>query len=229
MLVLSIEITPHAVHTRMPLVVAPVFFALVVFRSYSTVWARARISNYMRLALAVIVGILASDAVTILMHYTHTHMIAFTCLYAQNVFIALMAVRFARSILRDMFYLLDCSRQLSDPATSRILVYGAGIRYDAFRRELVRSASRNNRVIVGIIDDDLLLRGHYIGGIKVFGTLAHAKRVARELRADAAVIACQLTPTRLKLARNVFKAAGLKISTWSCEEKEMTENGEVQP
>lgn len=228
MLVLSLKITPHALHTRMPLVVVPVFFALVFFRSYSTVWARARISNYVRLALAVVLGVLVSDAVTILMHYPHSHMIAFTCLYAQNVFIALVAVRFARPVLRDTFYLLDCSRQLAAPATSRLLVYGAGIRYDAFRRELVRSASRNNRVIVGIIDDDLLLRGHYIGGIKVHGTLAHAKSVARELRADAVVIACQLTPTRLKLALNVFKAAGLKISMWNCEEKEMTGNGEVQ-
>lgn len=229
MLVLSLKITPHTVHTRMPLAVVPVFFALVVFRSYSTVWARARISNYIRLAAAVVVGVLVTDAVTILMHYPHSHMIAFTCLYAQNVFVALMVVRFARPILRDVFYLLDCSRQLSDPATSRVLVYGAGIRYDAFRRELVRGASHNDRVIVGILDDDILLRGHYIGGIKVHGTLAHAKRVARELRADAAVIACQLTPTRLKLAINVFKAAGLKVSMWSCEEREITENGEIQP
>ena len=29
-------------------------------------------------------------------------------------------------------------------------------------RELVRRTAENNRIIVGIVDDDILLRGHYI-------------------------------------------------------------------
>lgn len=220
-LVLSIPITKATCHTQMPLRVVPVFFALVFFRAYSTIWSRARISNYVRLAVAVVVGVLATDAIIILMGYPHVHMLAFTALYAQNAFLALMAVRFARPIVRDLFYALDCAHLSDDPATSRILVYGSGIRYNAFRRELVRSASRNRRIIVGLLDDDILLRGHYIGGIQVCGTLAHAKTAARALRADTVVIACQLTPERLKLARKVFADAGLKVTLWICEEKEL--------
>ena len=220
-LLLSLPITQTACHTDLPLHVAPVFFALVFFRAYSTVWSRARISNYVRLAVAVVSGVLACDAITILLGYPHSHMTAFTALYAQNAFLALVALRFVRPILRDVFYALDSARLADDPATSRILVYGAGLRYSSFRRELVRGASRNSRVIVGLIDDDLLLHGHYIGGIRVFGGLSSAKIAVRALRADTVVIACQLTPARLELARKVFADAGLRVMLWSFEEKEL--------
>ena len=220
-LVLSVPVTATACHTYLPLRVVPVFFALVFFRAYSTVWSRARISNYVRLACAVATGVLACDAIIILMGYPHTHMLAFTALYAQNAFLALVALRFARPILRDVFYALDSARLADDPATSRILVYGAGLRYSTFRRELVRSASRNSRVVVGLLDDDILLRGHYIGGIRVCGSLSSAKVAIRALRADTVVIACQLTPERLALARKVFADAGVRVTLWSCEEKEL--------
>ena len=220
-LLLSLPITQTACHTDLPLHVAPVFFALVFFRAYSTVWSRARISNYVRLAVAVAAGVLVCDALIILMGYPHSHMTAFTALYTQNAFLALVTLRFARPILRDLFYMLDSARLADDPATSRILVYGAGLRYSSFRRELVRGASRNSRVIVGLIDDDLLLHGHYIGGIRVFGGLSSVKVAARVLRADTAVIACQLTPERLKLAQKTLADAGLRVMLWSFEEKEL--------
>ena len=220
-LLLSLPITQTACHTDLPLHVAPVFFALVFFRAYSTVWSRARISNYVRLAVAVVAGVLACDAIIILMRYPHSHMTAFTALYAQNAFLALVALRFARPILRDLFYALDSARLADDPATSRILVYGAGLRYSSFRRELVRGASRNSRIIVGLIDDDLLLHGHYIGGIRVFGGLSSVKVAVRALRADTAVIACELSPERLEVARKAFADAGLRVLLWSFEEKEL--------
>ena len=174
-----------------------------------------------RLAAAVATGVLACDAIIILMGYPHEHMVAFTALYAQNAFLALVALRFARPILRDVFYALDSARLADDPATSRILVYGAGLRYSTFRRELVRSASRNSRIVVGLLDDDIVLRGHYIGGIRVCGSLSSAKVAIRALRVDTVVIACQLTPERLALARKVFADAGVRVTLWSCEEKEL--------
>ena len=221
MLELSLPVTDAACHTYLPLSVVPVFFALVFFHAYSTVWSRARISNYVRLAIAVVAGVLACDAIIILMGYPHSHLVAFTALYAQNAFLVLIGLRFARPIVRDLFYALDSARLSDDPATSRILVYGAGLRYATFRRELVRGASRNSRIIVGLLDDDILLRGHYIGGIRVFGTLSSAKVAIRALRADTVVIACQLTPERLKLAQRVFADAGVRVTLWSCEEKEL--------
>jgi len=67
----------------------------------------------------------------------------------------------------------------------------------------------------------VLLRGLHIGGQQVHGTLAQAKEVLKRLRADSVVIACVLSPERLAIAKKVFAEAGVKVSVWSCEEREV--------
>ena len=215
------RITAYTLHTGMPLRVAPVFFCLILFRAYSTVWSRAMISNYMRLVAACFVGTMVGSAGLILFHYPHSRLMAYSALYFALSTLAVGGVRLLRPVLRDFFYALDRGRLADDPKTSRIVVYGAGLRYNMFRRELVRSSTRNTRVIVGLLDDDLLLRGLHIGGQRVYGTLEQAKSVLKKLRADSVVIACVLTPERLAVAKKILAEAGVKVSVWSCEEREV--------
>ena len=99
-----------------------------------------------------------------------------------------------------------------------MLVFGAGLRYRAFRRELVRKILNGNRVIVGLVDDDILLRGKYIGGMKVDGPHMDAKRIVAETNADSVVIACELTPERLNAVVESFKACGVKVSHFTFSE-----------
>ena len=86
--------------------------------------------------------------------------IAFAAGYALLTFVGLLAVRVVRMVARDFFYAIDCGRLVARKDVSRVLVYGSGLRYRAFRRELVRRTAENSRIIVGIVDDDILLRGH---------------------------------------------------------------------
>ena len=82
----------------------------------------------------------------------------------------------------------------------------------------MRSASMGNRVIVGLIDDDILLRDQYIGGIRIYGTLEQAPSILKKLRADAVVIAAILTPERLALARKMFAACNVPVTQFSFTE-----------
>ena len=43
----------------------------------------------------------------------------------------------------------------------------------------------------------------------------------KELGADSVVIACVLTPERLAVAKKILAEAGVKVSVWSCEEREV--------
>ncbi len=217
-LALGLPLNMHAFHTGLPLRVVTTFFCLVAFRSYTTIWGRAQMSNYIRLALACFVGTMGGSAAIILLHYPHRHLVAFSALYFSLSLLALCGIRLLRAIVRDVFYLLDHNRLAERAETSRVIVYGAGLRYRMFRRELVRSSSRNRRMIVGLLDDDILLRGLYVGGQRIEGTLSQAKDVIKRLRADAVVIACVLTPERLALARKTFEEAGVKVTLWKCEE-----------
>ena len=56
-----------------------------------------------------------------------------------------------------------CGGNLHDiPQCGGMLVFGAGLRYRAFRRGLVRKFLKEKRIIVGLVDDDILLRGKMI-------------------------------------------------------------------
>ena len=219
LVVLKIRPTPQSFHTFLPLRVVPVFFALVAFRSYSTVWGRAMLSNYIRLILAVTVGVLGSMVIIVLMGYNEGRTLAFPVIHFGLSLLFLMAVRSIRPFLRDYFYFVNARRLADDPEVSRVLVFGAGLRYRSFRRELVRKFLQEKRVIVGLVDDDILLRGKIIGGIRVDGPHMDARRIIAETRADAVVIACELPPERLRTVVETFKNCGVKVSHFNFSEQ----------
>ena len=144
-----------------------------------------------------------------------------TLLYPLLCYVFLSTVRIFRPLVRGVFYTLDCSRLKARKDVSRILVYGAGLRYRSFRRELVRRTSANDRIVVGLLDDDILLRGQYIGGAKVLGTLMEAPEIVNRVNADAVVIACEVTDDWLKVIRETLAPTGVKITHFNFTEKEI--------
>ena len=230
-LTLSKPVTEIALRRGLAIYTIPVFLCLVFFRSYQTVWSRAQLSNYMRLVLAVVMGTGLAVAVIEFAQLPHSSLFVFSCLYMTLTILALVATRVLRAVVRDFFYALD-SGHLSDTSGSvRTVVYGAGLRYRAFRRELVRSVGNdsNRRVIVGLLDDDTLLRNQYIGGIRIFGTLEQAPTILPRLKADLVVIACQMTPARRADAHRILSACNVPVVEWTFEEKpfERQDNGDV--
>ena len=178
------------------------------------------LSNYMRLLVACFIG---SAAATVIMYYAfpfniNRSVFAMTFFYAVTSAVGLILVRTARAVIRDLFYAIDCGRLVGRKDVSRILVYGSGLRYRTFRRELVRTTAANDRIIVGLIDDDILLRGHFIGGIKVLGTLMEAPEIINEVNADALVIACEVTPEWMKVVKKTLGPTGIKVTYFSFDE-----------
>ena len=221
LVVMKIVPSPRSFHTLMPLRIVPVFFALVAFRAYSTVWSRAQLSNYVRLVMAVVLGVLLSAAIMVFLGYPEGRNLVFPAIHFGFSLMLIMAVRSVRPFLRDYFYLVNSRRLADEASVSRVLVFGAGLRYRAFRRELVRNSTGSRRVIVGIIDDDILLRGKYIGGVKVDGPHMDAMRIVSQTRADSVVIACEISPERLHAAVEAFRRCGVKVTHFTFSEKEI--------
>lgn len=207
------SIDMHLFRSFLPVRVVSVFGFLVFFNVYRTVWSRALGSNYVRLLLACVFGSIAGS---VFIYYwptmTAPHLGAVTLAYAMFSAVALFTVRILRSIVRDVFYAIDCSRLKARKDVSRILVYGAGLRYQAFRRELVRTTSANDRMIVGILDDDIYLKGRYIGGIRILGTIQDAPDIINRMNVDAVVIACIPSERKLELIKRILAPTGVKIS-----------------
>ena len=180
------------------------------------------LSNYIRLAFACGFGAVAGGLVCYLAPAIPTHgLVPFTIFYAILSSLAILALRTVRQVVRDGFYALDCARLASSPDVSRILVYGAGLRYRAFRRELVRTTSANSRMIVGIIDDDILLRGSYIGGICIEGTLMEAPDIIARLKVDSVVIACDISDDWMKIVRETLAPTGVTVTHFTFTEKKV--------
>ena len=147
-----------------------------------------------------------------------TRLNAVTVAFAILSFSALLVIRVFRGFIRDLFYALDCSRLRNRKDVSRVLVYGAGLRYKFFRRELVRSTSANDRIIVGLLDDNVFLKGRYIGGIRIYGTIHDAPEVINRLNVDAVVIACVVSDNWLKLIKEILAPTGVKVTLFSFSE-----------
>ena len=219
---LRFEFSVHMVRALLPVRVFSVFFFLVLFRTYRTVWSRAVGSNYARLLLACTFGSLAGSV--FIFYWPSTapaHFYAMTLFYGIVSFVALLAVRHVRSLVRDLFYALDCSRLLHRKDVSRVLVYGAGLRYRSFRRELVRTTSANDRIIVGLLDDDVYLKGNYIGGLRILGTLNEAPEIINEVNADAVVIACDISDEWLAVVKKILAPTGVKVTRFAFSETDV--------
>jgi len=217
---LRMHIDERWIKSMIPIRVVSVFLCLVVFKTYRTVWARAQVSNYVRLLLACFFGSILGSVVIYYWPTTPTFQLkAMTMAYGLVAFVVLLFLRMFRGIARDVFYALDCSRLRNRKNVSRILVYGAGLRYRAFRRELVRTTAANDRMIVGIIDDDIFLKGKYIGGIRIYGSINEAKEIINETNADAVVISCQIGDEWLKVVKEILEPLNVKISRFAFSEE----------
>ena len=219
---MKIPVTKTGIRIGLPIRISTVFAALVFFRTYVTVWSRATAANFVWLFLACAAGSLAGSIGVYYAPQIETpEIIGATFLYPLLCFVFLSTVRIFRPLVRGVFYTLDCSRLKVRKDVSRILVYGAGLRYRSFRRELVRRTSANDRIVVGLLDDDILLRGQYIGGAKVLGTLMEAPEIVNRVNADAVVIACEVTDDWLKVIRETLAPTGVKITHFNFTEKEI--------
>ena len=209
----------HALRSFLPVRIVATFVCLIAFGTYRTVWSRAVGSNYLRLFLACVLGAVAGS---VFIYYwpstVPTRINTMTFAFAVISFSALLALRIFRGFVRDLFYALDCSRLKGRKDVSRILVYGAGLRYKSFRRELVRTTSANERMIVGLLDDDVYLKGKYIGGIRIYGTINDAPEVINALNVDAVVIACVISDEWLKVVKEILAPTGVKVTMFSFSE-----------
>ena len=224
---MQLPVTKPECRVALPIRTAASFASLVFLRTYMTVWSRAMTSNFARLLVAcaagaILGGIGVCCAPNIITDDVAAAEIAgATLVYFLVSFLLIASARLARPLVRDVFYAMDCSRLKGRKDVSRVLVYGAGLRYRAYRREFVRKTTANDRIIVGLLDDDILLRGQYIGGIKVYGTLMEAPEIINRVNADAVVIACEISDSWLKIVRQTLEPTGVKITHFNFTEKEI--------
>jgi FlaA1/EpsC-like NDP-sugar epimerase len=206
------------------LCVVPLFISMFSFKTYSVMWARAVLSNYLRLVLSLVIGVSVSYSISVFFSIPRSLTFVQYGFFLGAVMVGLISVRVLRQILRDLFFLLDNGKMNESNKAKRLLVYGAGLRFRAFMRELVRNSANNTRYVVGLIDDDIYLKSLYIGGLKVLGSLKDVPSIIKEYKIDAIVIACELTPERLEEVKNVLQQYEIEVTFFTFSETHILNN-----
>ena len=207
-----------------PIFTVPVFLCLVAFRVYMIVWSRATVSDFFRLMMASLLGTAIGTAAIFFMNIAVLRLESLAIIYFALASLGLIWWRALRGIVRDIFYFLGRLQLEGRSDVERILVYGAGLRFRSYRRELVRATGNTRRLIVGILDDDILLKGHRIGNIRVFGTLRDAPAIIQDHKIETVVITCLMSEARRRHIAEVCREAGAKVLLWNCEEREILED-----
>ncbi|MEI7899398.1 MAG: hypothetical protein WCK89_04040 [bacterium] len=208
-----------AVLSNMPLFVVPVFLVLVMSKTYLRVWSRAQMRDFTVLVMGVVMGTLTGLGLVWLFEETDSLVTHFTFLYGTLSLFAIAGIRLWRDYVHGVMQILERRVLLEKPATIRLLAYGGGLRFRSYVRELTGRCGRNDRVIMGIVDDDIYLKGRIIAGYAVLGSSEDLDELVQKWKIDAVVITCLPTPGKQAQFIQKAEALSVRVSVWACEEK----------
>ncbi len=202
----------------LPLYVVPVFLFLALSKTYLRVWSRAQVRDFAVLVVGNLAGAATGLGLSLLLNENEAHTIRFAVLFGSMSVLPIAGVRLWCDCVRVVMQIVERRILLEKPETMKILAYGGGLRFRSYLRELAERSGQNDRVIVGIIDDDLHLRGRTIAGHEVLGGFQDIGEWVVTHQINGLVITSLLPPERQAQVVKRMKELGVKVSVWACEE-----------
>lgn len=220
-LLVDLPITTHEIKFHLPLYLAPVFVMLAVTRVYTRVWARALLREYVLIGVAVLAGALLASAFVILTDTVEDGWVRSVFLYMILAQLLTVSVRLTGETLRESIAALERLRLLEHTDAMRVLVCGGGERFRMFLRERRTQTGRNTRAVVGVLDDNINLRGRLVLGHPVLGTFDDLPDMVVRHRIGAVIITSQLSDERREDLMSLARQAGVSLLEWSHVERKL--------
>jgi len=211
--------------SSLPMYVVPVFVILVVSKTYWRVWSRAQIRDFAVLVGAILAGTVIGFGLVWLFNEHEPHLIRFSVLFCTLSVFPLAGLRLWRDSVRGVMQALERRILLEKPGTLRILAYGGGLRFRSYLRELTERSGHNDRVIIGIIDDDINLKGRIIAGHTVLGGFEEIETWVVRQRIDGVIITCLMEPEKQARVARALEDAGVLVTVWACDERVVSASG----
>lgn len=202
----------------LPLFVVPVFVLLVATKTYWRIWSRAQIRDFAVLVLSVFAGAGLGAGLAWLFNEDDPELRRFVFIFSAFAIFPLAGIRIWRDSISGLMQVMERRMLLDKPGSVRAFAYGGGLRFRALLREMAEHSGKNERVIVGVLDDDINLRGGIVAGYKVLGVFDELPALTRAYKADALVITCDMAEDKQRQVARQARELGLKVSVWSCTE-----------
>ena len=220
---IDIPITSRSILKLILVYVAPTMIAFAGCNIYRRVWSRARLTDYITLAFAVFFGATSSMGILWLEHGSTYHLLRFSLTFGCLALIGLAGNRFFRQCMFAIAAILVKRTQTENSECEKILLYGAGMRMRSYLTEMFESTSgfipSKKANIIGLIDDNPLLRGQMVAGFNILGSAGNLKEIVRQRKIDKVVITCDMPRERIRKIAESLAEENTKVTHWFCEEQ----------
>jgi UDP-GlcNAc:undecaprenyl-phosphate GlcNAc-1-phosphate transferase len=217
----GLPLSRHSLTAIAPLLMVPVMATIAASRAYQRTWTHARARDYAILVFAIFTGCLVGFALVILFDLREPGWSRQVAIFTLALPFPVVGVRMARELLAEGMAALARQRLLETPGAERVLAYGGGNRFLLFQREGATRIADQRRVIVGIVDDNINLRGRIVQGCRVLGSLADLPALARRHNVAGVVITARLDDARRAEIAAAARAAGIWLKEWKHDEEEI--------
>ena len=211
---------------RMPVVVGVMFVSLVLSKTYRRVWSRAQVRDFVVLSSSLFLATLVGVSVHFLIEDVDYGFFKFAVLMFMCAFFPVVGLRIARECMNGVLHAMERMVIADKEDTEKVLIYGGGTKFRLFLKELISRAGHNNTIIVGLLDDDINLRGRVISGYKVLGGAEELPKYVKETGADRVLVTCDLTSERKKIIVNLLHDVSIDVFVWECSEEKLSLEGE---
>ncbi|MBP9839236.1 MAG: hypothetical protein KBC84_11070 [Proteobacteria bacterium] len=194
-----------------------------LFGTYSRIWSRARLNNFIALLTILYAGITFSFSLSIIFFNidTLTHaLVVQVLLYMFFSSLFLVGLRSLPLIAQDT---ISFREDLNDKNKSGILIYGAGTRGELYlmQRNLTAMKDESANPILGFIDNDLSLKNKYVRGYKVLGNINEISEFSKNNKLEKIIITKELAKEELFSLQEFAQNYHVPLIDWRIEEKIM--------
>jgi UDP-N-acetylmuramyl pentapeptide phosphotransferase/UDP-N-acetylglucosamine-1-phosphate transferase len=194
------------------------FIVLFAARTYSRVWSKARISEYLILGFSIVGGALLSWSTAMLLHGSSEHLFPAESLMYCSLAIAMLAgVRSLPRLVTDLMLLAGRSPSGAEQDRRSLIVYGVGERgllYLRNRDQLVMERHGRGPRIIGLIDDDRNLRRRLVFGYRVLGGMRDLARIVDAGQVEEIILTAPLPPKRLNRLIKLARRSRVAVTEW---------------
>ena len=208
---------------QLPLWLGPTFVLLCLVKTYARVWSRARMSDYLILALALLGGTLMTVGLLDFMEPGEWAMHALqAAVFASVGHVGVIGSRSGYRTLQEMSGWL-ARKQVTEIPQERVLLFGAGGRCQIYLRErLYRGMPElTRRFVVGLVDDDPNLRRRWVAGYQVLGNRFELATIIRKHKVHRVVITADIPASLQSEIQTITSRAAIPLSVWTQGEVEI--------
>lgn len=199
------------------------FLVLLLFRGYSRVWYLARVSEYISAGLAVMLGSALACTIRLLTAQSASQewqIVLYYVLFAGMAAPAVVGVRAAVRLVQDLMNWRNKGASHDGIPATRVLLCGAGYQTTLFLRQIAfrQKSGESAMDVVGIVDRDGAIRGHYVHGIRVLGNYHELPVLAAHYRVDVVYVVEDLREKEKELLLVALKDSPVRIVQWGVSE-----------